>query len=140
MLIDIAGSDHVAVLDPVLIERGLGNLISNAVQHSGAKRVLVAARWHGAEHLRLWVIDNGVGVGRIDAGRIFDDYYRGSDSQEAVRSGFGLGLSSVRRISSLMGGSAGLDPRWLKGSAFYIEVPRQRGLRTKLPRVRRVQS
>lgn len=135
--ISIAGGDHAAVLDPVLIERALGNLVSNAVQHSGATRVLIAARRHGADRLRLWVIDNGVGVGRIDSTRIFDDYYRGSDSREAVRSGFGLGLSSVRRIASLMGGSAGLDPRWLKGSAFYLEIPHQQKLRANTARVRK---
>jgi signal transduction histidine kinase len=133
MVIGVAGGDHAALLDPVLIERAMGNLLSNAVQHSGATRVLVAARWHDADWLRLWVIDNGVGVGRIDAARIFDDYYRGSDSRQAVRSGFGLGLSSVRRIALLMGGSAGLDPRWLKGSAFYLEMP---GVRANMPRLR----
>ncbi len=69
------------------------------------------------------MIDDGVGVGRSDAKHIFDDYYRGVNSQAATRSGFGLGLSSVRRIAGLMGGEAGLDPRWLGGAAFYLQFP-----------------
>jgi signal transduction histidine kinase len=112
-------------IDRVLLERALGNLVHNAVQHSGATRILIAVRSQGSDRLRLWVIDNGVGVARVDATRIFDDYYRGTDSRAAVKSGFGLGLSSVRRIAKLMDGEAGLDVRWLKGSAFYLDFPKR---------------
>lgn len=109
-------------LDKVLFERALGNLVSNAIEHSGATRIVMGARRCG-DRIRIWVIDDGSGIARVDAARIFDDYYRGSDSRAAVKSGFGLGLSSVRRIAMLMHGTAGLDPRWLGGSAFFLEFP-----------------
>ena len=82
----------------------------------------------GAQRLRLYVVDNGmgIGIGSIDAKHIFQDFYCGSDSRERVKTGFGLGLSSVRRIAELMGGSAGLDPRWIRGSAFYLEFSTER--------------
>jgi signal transduction histidine kinase len=109
-------------LDKVLFERALGNLVSNAIEHSGAKRIVMGARVSNGR-IRILVIDDGSGIARVDADRIFDDYYRGSDSRAAVKSGFGLGLSSVRRIATLMHGTAGLDPRWLSGSAFFLEFP-----------------
>jgi signal transduction histidine kinase len=109
-------------LDKVLFERALVNLVSNAIEHSGATRIVMGARASG-DRVRIWVIDDGSGIARIDAARIFDDYYRGSDSRAAVKSGFGLGLSSVRRIATLMNGAAGLDPRWLRGAAFYLDFP-----------------
>jgi signal transduction histidine kinase len=109
-------------LDKVLFERALGNLLSNAIEHSGASRIVMGARKSG-DRVRIWVIDNGHGIARIDAGRIFDDYYRGSDSRAVVKSGFGLGLSSVRRIAVLMHGAAGLDQRWVGGAAFYLDFP-----------------
>jgi signal transduction histidine kinase len=112
-------------IDRVLLERALGNLINNAVHHSGGTRLLIGARRGPPGTLRIWVIDNGVGIARIDGERIFEDYYRGSDSRAAVKSGFGLGLSSVRRIATLMHGEAGLDTRWLNGSAFYLDFPTQ---------------
>jgi signal transduction histidine kinase len=110
-------------LDRVLLERALGNLINNAIVHSGATRILVGV--HSAEkgRVRLWVIDDGVGIARVDGERIFEDYFRGSDSRAATKSGFGLGLSSVKRISALLEGEAGLDPRWLNGAAFYLDFP-----------------
>jgi signal transduction histidine kinase len=111
-------------LDRVLLERALGNLVGNAIAHSGATRILIGARKHGG-YIRIWVIDNGCGIARVDAERVFDDYYRGSDSQAVVKSGFGLGLSSVRRIATLMNGTAGLDQNWLGGAAFFLEFPLQ---------------
>jgi signal transduction histidine kinase len=117
----VAGRDGALLADPVLINRALGNLLHNAIQHSHGARVLLAVRRHGAGRLRLWVLDDGVGVDRVDARHIFDDYYQGAARRNAVQSGFGLGLSSVRRIATLMGADAGLDPRWRRGSAFYLE-------------------
>jgi two-component system, sensor histidine kinase len=117
-------------LDKVLFERALGNLVSNAITHSGATRIAMGVRKCG-DRIRIWVIDDGHGIARVDAGRIFDDYYRGSDSRAAVKSGFGLGLSSVRRIATLMHGTAGLDPRWLGGSAFYLDFPALASARAK---------
>ena len=108
-------------LDPALLDRALGNLVHNAIVHSGASKLLMFCRSAGAQRLRIYVVDNGVGIGSIDAKHIFQDFYRGSDSRERVKTGFGLDLSSVRRIAELMGGSAGLDPRWIHGSAFYME-------------------
>ena len=123
MRIRTAGADLALLLDPALIERALGNLVHNAIVHSRGSQVLVAVRRHGPDAVRLWVIDNGTGIGRVDARHIFDDYYQAAIPAGAVRSGFGLGLSSVRRIATIMHGSAELDPRWRKGAAFYLELP-----------------
>ena len=112
---------HRLWLDPALLDRAIGNLVHNALVHSGATKLLMCCRSVGARRLRIYVLDNGVGVGSTDAKHIFQDFYRGSDSRERVKTGFGLGLSSVRRIAELMGGSAGLDARWIHGSAFYME-------------------
>jgi two-component system, sensor histidine kinase len=110
-------------LDPALLDRALGNLLGNALIHSGAKKVLIASRRVRRTHLRIYVIDNGVGIGSVDAKHLFEDFYQGSDSKALVKTGFGLGLASVRRIAGLMGGSAGLDSRWKGGAAFYLEFP-----------------
>jgi signal transduction histidine kinase len=116
----VRSADLVMMLDPVLVERALGNLLHNAALHSGGSRILLAARARG-QAARIWVIDDGAGIGRADAKHVFDDYFQGPVARGGVRTGFGL--SSVRRIAELMGGTAGLDPRWRKGAAFYLEFP-----------------
>lgn len=113
----------VIASDPSLIDRAVGNLILNAIAHSAGRRALVFARRHGPKHLRLWVLDDGRGINRVDANHVFEDYYQSIDAHPAAKTGFGLGLASVRRIAKLLHGQAGLDRRWLRGAAFYIELP-----------------
>ena len=136
----LATPDLALLLDPALIERALGNLLHNALTHSRGRSVLVAARRHGDGLIRLWVIDDGIGVGRVDAQHLFEDYYQGPAQENGVRSGFGLGLASVRRVAALMGGTAGIDPRWRRGAAFYLEFPQvtfapRRTARMRKPRI-----
>ena len=127
MRLSVAARPLVLPLDPSLIDRALGNLIANALTHSHGRRILLAARRHGPDAVRLWVIDDGAGVGSTDAKHIFEDYYQGSNSQRGAYGGFGLGLASVRRLAELMDGVAGLDSRWRGGAAFYLEFPTPRG-------------
>jgi len=83
--------------------------------------VLIGAR-RQAGRVRLWVIDDGVGICEADAPRLFEDYVQGSNHGDEVRGGFGLGLASARRMARLMGGGVGLEPKWLNGSAFWLEL------------------
>jgi signal transduction histidine kinase len=113
---------QISVLaDARLVERALGNLVANAIRHAKARRVLVGAR-RRAGRVRLWVIDDGVGIAEADAPRLFDDYVQGTDHGDQIRGGFGLGLSSARRMAALMGGAAELDRKWTAGSAFWLEL------------------
>ncbi len=108
--------------DPDMLERALGNLVDNALRHADARRVLIGVRRRG-DRARIWVVDDGRGVAAADLPGLFEDYVQGADRAGRERGGFGLGLASVRRFAALMGGSAGLDARWTKGSAFYLDVP-----------------
>lgn len=108
--------------DVSLAQRALGNLVANSLRHAKARRVLIGAR-RRAGRVRLWVIDDGVGVTEADAPQLFEDYVQGSDRPDELRGGFGLGLGSARRIAELMGGAVGLEPKWTRGAAFWLELP-----------------
>jgi signal transduction histidine kinase len=112
----------VARADPELLERVLGNLVVNALRHAKARRILIGARPHGAR-VRVWVIDDGVGVAAADRARLFEDYVQGSNHGDEIRGGFGLGLASAQRMTGLMGGKVALEAKWLNGSAFWVELP-----------------
>ena len=114
-------SEIVVTGNPVLVERALSNLISNAIRHARARTILVGAKRHGTT-VRLWVIDDGVGIVSADQATLFDPYIQGSDHDGEVRGGYGLGLASVRLMAELMQGRAGHEPRWRKGSAFFLEL------------------
>ncbi len=115
-----------ALGDATLIERAIGNMVSNAIRHAKARRILIGGQKRG-DNLRIWVIDDGVGISDADFPRLFEDYFQGSNHGDEIRGGFGIGLASVRQIAILMGGRAGIDKRWRHGCAFYLEV---RGVNT----------
>lgn len=115
----IALGEAMAVADPLMLRRALGNLVGNAVKHSGATRLLLAARRSG-ERVRVWVIDDGCGIAPADRATLFDDFSQGAG---AAPGGFGLGLASARRLAAAMDGNAGLEPRWTNGAAFYLDLP-----------------
>lgn len=111
-----------AQADQAFAERAISNLIANAIRHAKASRIVIGARRRG-KFLRIWVIDDGVGVPLADQPRLFEDYAQGSDHGDETRGGFGLGLGSARRLCEAMGGAAGFEPRWNKGSAFWLDLP-----------------
>ncbi len=116
-------SSRQVIADAALFDRAIGNLLANALAHSGGTRILVGARSAIPGMLTIWVIDDGTGIQPDDRAHIFDDYFQSSSTRDHVRGGFGLGLSSVKRIAKLLGGDAGLDERWQRGAAFYVNVP-----------------
>ena len=107
--------------DPLLVSRVLGNLIGNAIQHAKGERVLVGATRRG-NAVMLWVIDDGCGIPKVEADRVFEDYVQG-DQLGINSGGFGLGLASSRRMAELIHGTLKLDQRWTSGSAFVLKLP-----------------
>lgn len=107
--------------DPALVERALGNLIDNALRHARARRVLVGARQRG-RLIRFYVVDDGRGIPPGDASRLFDAFVQGHEDGYPRR-GLGIGLSSVRGLMALMHGATGLDRKWTRGAAFFLELP-----------------
>nr|WP_315458852.1 HAMP domain-containing sensor histidine kinase [uncultured Sphingorhabdus sp.] len=121
--IRVLATAHYVAADAALLDRAIGNLLGNAIAHSGGNRILVGARGARSGVVTIWVIDNGAGINLQDQPHIFDDYFQSSSTRDRVRGGFGLGLSSVKRIAKLLRGDAGLDDRWHGGAAFYVTVP-----------------
>ncbi|MDD3519278.1 MAG: HAMP domain-containing sensor histidine kinase [Chromatiales bacterium] len=83
-----ADGEPMVVGHPVLLRIVVGNLVRNAFAFTQSGRVVIDV---AAD--RLTVRDTGSGIRGGDVGRLFERYYKGSDS-----SGSGIGLSLVRRI------------------------------------------
>jgi signal transduction histidine kinase len=119
------GKQHVFA-DPVLTERILRNLVSNAIRYTNDGGVLVGARRRGG-HLLLQVWDSGVGIKPQHQARVFEEFYQVSNDASALqahhRKGLGLGLAIVRRLAALMKAPLHLRSEPGHGSVFSIELP-----------------
>ncbi|MGH6609231.1 MAG: ATP-binding response regulator, partial [Burkholderiaceae bacterium] len=86
--------------------------------------VLLAARPR-KDLISLEIWDTGPGVKQNELDRIFEEFYRGESSKaENSGSGFGLGLSIVKRICGLLGHPLIVTTRPGTGTVFRVEVPR----------------
>jgi len=121
--IRVVASGISVLADPAMAGRALRNFLLNAIRHARAGRVLLGAKRSGTL-VRLYVIDDGVGIAPDERKGLFEEYVQGAEAGRDPRGGLGLGLASARRIAHLMNGSVGLDARWKRGAAFFLDLPR----------------
>jgi signal transduction histidine kinase len=121
----LRGGMHVAHADPLLVERILRNLVSNAIRYTDDGSVLVSCRRRG-DRLLLQVWDTGVGIAEPEQVRIFEEFYQvpGTDAVAPhQRKGLGLGLAIVKRLAELMDAPLSLRSQPGRGTVFTLALP-----------------
>lgn len=129
------GGAHNAFADPVLVERILRNLVSNAIRYTQDGTVLVSCRKRGTR-LLLQVWDTGVGIREREQERIFEEFYQvpqGDALAPHQRKGLGLGLAIVKRLAGLMEAPLSLRSRPGHGTVFSLELPPGKAPRAVAP-------
>jgi signal transduction histidine kinase len=105
--------------DPVLLQRLVGNLLSNALRNTHRGGVLLAVRQRrGVPCIEIW--DTGVGIAKEHQKAIFQEFYR--IPLQGTEEGFGLGLAIVSRLSEALGHPVRLASRSGRGSVFWVEL------------------
>jgi two-component system, sensor histidine kinase len=128
LMLSFRGEQHVAHADPVLLERVLRNLVSNAIRYTDDGGVLVSCRLRhtpDGPRLLLQVWDSGIGIGEASLPRIFDEFFQAQSNrplQAHHRKGLGLGLAIVKRLSVLMGAPIAVRSRVGHGTVFSLQV------------------
>lgn len=107
--------------DPELLERIVGNLVSNAIHYTPSGSVLVACRRRG-DGCRIEVRDSGRGIAPEHQTAIFEEFFRVDVPGSGPEKGLGLGLSIVHRSAQLLGHPLHLASRPGAGSTFSIEL------------------
>jgi signal transduction histidine kinase len=99
------------------------NLLSNAIKFTpdGGKIEIVLTQ--DSDHVKIVVRDNGVGMSAETLQHVFEKFYQGDRSHAAE--GNGLGLSLVKRIVELCGGSISIESEEGNGTSVYVALPKQ---------------
>ncbi|WP_417683879.1 ATP-binding protein [Roseibium sp.] len=114
--------DVEVVTDPVLLMRVVRNLLSNAIKYTQAGGdVSLTVRLSGSQ-ARIEVADNGPGIPVEKQQTVFEEYVQLQDRGIENASGFGLGLSIVRRLSELLGFEVSLVSERGRGSSFAFSL------------------
>ena len=114
--------DGYVMSDPMLLERVVTNLVSNAIRYSHANGcVLIACRRRGNQ-MRIEIRDNGIGISVEDQSNIFREFFQISKSQLDSDKGQGLGLAIVDRLVKLLGIGIELRSAPDKGTLFALQI------------------
>jgi len=111
--------DQAVIADRSVLERVIGNLITNAIRH-GAPPVHIASRQNGS-HLHVSVHDNGDGIDPEFVPNLFGRFQR-SDAARQSGTGAGLGLSIARLYARAHGGDLVYEPDAV-GTRFDLVLP-----------------
>lgn len=115
---------HCVVGDDVRIRQILANLLTNAIKYTTAGgRVDVLGSRESDGSFLLRVRDTGVGISAEDLSTIFEPYFQVTSLAPGSKKGIGLGLSIVKNLVDLMGGSMGVQSAPGQGSTFWVCLP-----------------
>jgi signal transduction histidine kinase/ActR/RegA family two-component response regulator len=109
--------------DPGRLQQVIWNLVSNAVKFTpkGGKVQIRVARVDS--HVEIVVADTGLGIDAASLGSVFDRFWQ-AETTGQTNQGVGLGLSIVKEIVTLHGGTVIAESEGLgKGSAFTVKLP-----------------
>lgn len=112
------------MIDRSHLETVLSNLTENAIKYCGDRKKSIKFKVESeSKNMVLHVSDTGIGIPKKHQKNIFKKFYRVEDSLNAKTKGHGLGLSIVKNLIQLNGGTIDVTSEVGKGTTFTIRFP-----------------
>ncbi|KTD84186.1 HAMP domain-containing sensor histidine kinase [Paenibacillus etheri] len=119
--VNIPDKDIEARIDSSLIERALRNLLDNAIRYGSEGHYLEIGLSEKDDAIFMTVIDKGRGIPLQDQEHVFERFYRVDSNRKGE--GLGIGLSIVKEIIAVHGGSITLTSVPYEKTMFEIQLP-----------------
>jgi two-component system heavy metal sensor histidine kinase CusS len=119
----VADEPVMAELDRALLQRAVGNLVSNALAHTPPGGAIVLGTNADFSTIRIEVSDTGVGIPAEALPRVFDRFFRVDSSRSQGSGGTGLGLAIVQSIALLHGGKVEISSQLGQGTRITLHLP-----------------
>ncbi|MFC1715924.1 sensor histidine kinase, partial [Candidatus Poribacteria bacterium] len=108
------------------MERLFTNLISNAVKYNLEGGSVNIKAMEDGDMVSVEVSDTGIGIPSDDVARVFDVFHRANNAKSVEEVGSGVGLSIVKQIVEVHGGTIRVQSEEGKGSTFTVDLPKRR--------------
>ena len=113
----------LVMVDADHVETTLNNLVENAMKYSREEKEINVKVQKKGSSVAITVTDKGTGIPKNSLKYVFDKFYRVEDSLTAKTKGHGLGLSIVKNMVELNGGTIDVKSEYGKGSTFTVKFP-----------------
>ncbi|WP_454880467.1 sensor histidine kinase [Sphingobacterium detergens] len=123
LTITIADDFPTVEVDKTHLENILYNLLDNSLKYSRQIPAIQIGVSLEKQHFQLSFSDNGLGIPRDYLDRVFDQFFRVPTGNVHAAKGFGLGLSYVKKIVELHGGTIQVESQLDKGTTFLLYIP-----------------
>ncbi len=111
--------------DPRSVKQILYNYLSNALKFTPEEgQVTIRARAEDADHFRIEVENNGIGITHDNLERLFVEFQQLDPTTGKTYPGTGLGLALTKKLVEAQDGTVGVNSTVGKGSIFYAVLPR----------------
>lgn len=121
--------DTMIKFDRGFFQRALENLFSNAIRYTKDGDEIIISAIEDKDKIEISIADRGVGIEKEDKLRIFDLFFRGTNSRR--EEGLGIGLSVVKNIVDTHGWKIEVESEKNEGSKFIITIPKENRSKTK---------
>jgi signal transduction histidine kinase len=108
-------------MDRELVVRAFENILGNAIRYTGEAGAIEMTAAALPGEVRVEIRDTGIGIPEQDLPRIFDPFYRGTNSRR--EEGSGLGLATVKSVVESHGWRIEVASRPQEGTVFTIHIP-----------------
>ena len=102
------------------IEIIVNNLLTNAIKFTNEKGTISVSLQKNKNEYEIKVKDTGIGMNAETGKHIFDKFYQGDTSHH--KEGNGLGLSLVKKVIDIIGGSISVESKINKGTTFIVLI------------------
>ncbi|HPT28653.1 MAG TPA: CHASE2 and HATPase_c domain-containing protein, partial [Bryobacteraceae bacterium] len=109
--------------DTELLGYAIYNLLTNAIKYSPRDSRISVSASRESRGVLISVADQGIGMTKDEVKRLFQKFYRTERAEKSGIQGTGIGLSIVKEIVTLHGGSICVDSAPDQGSTFVVTLP-----------------
>lgn len=122
LVVDIAEEPLSVVGSSSRLTQMITNVLTNAINYTPEGSLKVVLR-HTEKEAILMIEDTGIGIAKEDLPHIFEQFYRGKNTQESEISGTGLGLGIIKDIVEIHNGHIEVESEIDVGTRFTIYIP-----------------
>jgi len=123
LIFDTNIEEVITYCDPNKIERIMLNLLSNAIKYTEDNGLIEVNIDANEYEIVVSVKDTGIGIPKEKLEFIFDRFCQVDDSLNRICEGSGIGLSLVKNLVQMHGGSVSVNSKVNEGSEFIFSIP-----------------